>query len=92
MIWFWGIWVWEASLGAAELFGAGAWARETPEKMTRAAAKAVILIRTKTFAEYTSGRNQCPWASKKVSSCIYTRIQISKKAARNVLNTAPKTV
>jgi hypothetical protein len=86
------IWVGDTGLAGAELFWAGAWAKHTPDKITRAAATAVILMLTKTFAEYTLALRLVVWATKKVSSCIYTRIQISKKAARNVLNTAPKSV
>jgi hypothetical protein len=47
------IWVGDAGFAGAELFWAGAWAKHTPDKITRAAATAVILMRTKTFAEYT---------------------------------------
>jgi hypothetical protein len=86
------IWVVDNGLAGTELLWAGVWEKHTPDKITRAAATAVIFMLTKTFAEYTLAPQVVIWATKKVSSCIYTRIQISKKAARNVLNTAPKSV
>jgi hypothetical protein len=47
------IWVVDNGLAGAELLWAGAWAKHTPVKITRAAATAVIFMLTKTFAEYT---------------------------------------